>query len=317
MKKILRILGFLVLAIAILFAAGAAFIHFRGVPTYEAKSVPVNIVADSIHLARGEHLVALICADCHRGEGNKLSGKHMVDVPAMFGFVHSGNITRDKKYGAGRYTDGELMHFLRTGIKRDGSYSYVMTGFPRLSDEDLKSIVAYLRSDAPQLDPVSKPNPPCEPTFFTKFLTNTVFKPFPYPEKPIVAPPVTDKVAYGRYLVHGGVDCFNCHSANFSTNNAFEPEKSKGYLAGGNILIDPTDLREIPSANLTPHPTHGIGKWTEEEFAEAVRYGKRRGGGVLSAAMPKFTVMTDEEISAIYAFLRTVPAAGNAVARVK
>jgi hypothetical protein len=33
--------------------------------------------------------------------------------------------------------------------------------------------------------------------------------------------------------------------------------------------------------------------------------------------MPKFTVMTDEEISAIYAFLRTVPAAGNAVARVK
>lgn len=317
MKKVLRVLGFLILAVVLLVAGGAAFIHFRGVPTYEPREVQVSIPKDSTSLARGEHLVSLICAECHRGEGNKLSGKQMVDVPAFFGPVHSGNITRDKKYGAGRYTDGELVHFLRTGIKRDGKYSYIMTGFPHLSDEDLFSIVAYLRSDAPQLDPVSKPAQPCQPTFFTKFLTNTVFKPFPYPEKPIVAPPITDKVAYGRYLVHGGVDCYNCHSANFTTNNAFEPEKSKGYLAGGNILIDPTDLREITSANLTPHNEHGIGKWTEAEFADAVRYGKRRGGGSLSAAMPKFTVMTDEEIGAIYAFLRSVPASDHAVARVK
>ena len=317
MKKVFRVLGFLAFAVVLLVAAGAAFIQVRGIPTYQPKDVKITVKPDSTRMARGEHLVTLICAECHRGEGNKLIGKHMVDVPAMFGYMHSGNITRDKTHGAGRYTDGELIHFLRTGIKRDGSYSFVMAGFPRLSDEDLYSIVAYLRSDAPQLDPVAKSNPPCRPTFFTKFLANTVFKPFPYPEKPIVAPPVTDKVAYGRYLVHGGVDCYNCHSADFATNNAFVPEKSKGYLAGGTILIDPTDLREIPSANITPHPEHGIGKWTEAEFAEAVRFGKRRGGGSLSAAMPKFTVMTDEEISAIYAFLRTVPATDHAVARVK
>jgi mono/diheme cytochrome c family protein len=277
----------------------------------------VVVKSDSTRLARGEHLVSLICADCHRGEGNVLSGKHMIDVPAMFGYVYSGNLTRDKKHGAGRYTDGELVYFLRTGIKRDGAYSYLMSGFPRLSDEDLYSIIAYLRSDAPQLDPVSKANPACRPTFFTKFLTNTVFKPFPFPEKPIVAPPITNKVAYGRYLVHGGIDCYSCHSANFASNNPFEPEKSKGYLAGGNILIDPTDLREIPAANLTFHPVHGIGKWTEAEFAEAVRYGKRRGGGSLSAAMPKFTVLTDEEISAVYAFLKSVPVSDHVVVRVK
>jgi mono/diheme cytochrome c family protein len=317
MKKVFRVLGFLLLAVILLLASGAAFIHFRGVPTYPVKAIKVVVKPDSTRLARGEHLVSLICADCHRAEGNRLSGKHMVDVPAMFGYVHSGNMTRDKKYGAGRYTDGELVHFLRTGIKRDGSYSYIMSGFPRLSDEDIYSIVAYLRSDAPQFEAVSKPSTPCKPTFFTKFLTYTVFKPFPYPEKPIVAPPVTDKIAYGRYLVHGGVDCYSCHSANFASNNAFVPEKSKGYLAGGNILIDPTDLREIPSANLTQHPVHGIGKWTEAEFAEAVRYGKRRGGGSLSAAMPKLTVMTDEEISAVYAFLKTVPVSDHAVARVK
>lgn len=317
MKKVLRVLGFLVLAVVLLVAAGAAFIHFRGIPTYEPKSVQVTVPKDSASLARGEHLVTLICADCHRGEGNKLSGKAMLDIPKMFGFVHSGNITRDKKYGAGRYSDGELVHFLRTGIKRDGSYAYIMAGFPRLSDDDLLSIVTYLRSDAVQLDPVAKPVPPCRPTFFAKFLGNVAFKPFPYPEKPIVKPPITDKVAYGRYLVHGGVDCYSCHSANFSTNNNLEPEKSKGYLAGGNPLLDPTDLREIPSANLTPDEVNGIGKWTEAEFADAVRYGKRRGGGSLSPAMPKFTVMTDEEISAVYAFLKTVPASDHAVARVK
>lgn len=317
MKKVFRVLGFLVLAVVLLAAAGAAFIQFRGVPTYETKELKITVKPDSTRLARGEHLVTLICAECHRGEGNKLTGRHMVDVPELFGYVHSANITRDKTHGAGRYSDGELIYFLRTGIKRNGAYSFVMNGFPHLSDEDLYSIVAYLRSDAPQLDPVAKSNPPSRPSFFTKFLANTVFKPFPFPEKPIVAPPITDKVAYGRYLVHGGVDCYNCHSANFSTNNPLEPEKSQGYLAGGNTLIDPTDGREITSANLTPHPIHGIGKWTEAEFAEAVRFGKRRGGGSLSAAMPKFTVMTDEEISAIYAFLRTVPATDHAVARVK
>ena len=56
MKKVLRVLGFLILAIVLLIAAGAAFIHFRGVPSYEPREVQVNIPSDSTSLARGEHL---------------------------------------------------------------------------------------------------------------------------------------------------------------------------------------------------------------------------------------------------------------------
>ena len=139
-------------------------------------------------------------------------------------------------------------------------------------------------------------------------------EPLPYPEEEISAPPRTDEVAYGKYLVNGTMLCFMCHSASFETLDEVTPENSPGYLGGGNMVRNPQNRGEItPSANLTMHPKHGLGQWTEEQFAQAVRFGQKPDGKGLSSAMPKFSLLSDEDISAIWAYLQTVPVLENNV----
>jgi hypothetical protein len=151
----------------------------------------------------------------------------------MFGKMWSANITQHPTAGISEYTDGELSYLLRTGIKRDGSYAGPWMTFPLLSDEDLVSTIAFLRSDAPEVQPAETRQPPTELSFIGKMVFKLFLpKPFDYPSKPIVAPPPTDKVAYGRYLATGKWECYRCHSANFETNNDLDPGKIGGLLRG-------------------------------------------------------------------------------------
>lgn len=83
-----------------------------------------------------------------------------------------------------------------------------MPKFPHISDEDLYSIIAFLRSDNPLVQPSDSNPPPIVPSFLTKFLANTAFGPLPYPDEPIVAPDPGDKVAYGKYLATAKFDCY-------------------------------------------------------------------------------------------------------------
>ena len=80
-------------------------------------------------------------------------------------------------------------------------------------------------------------------------------------------PEVKDQLAYGKYVVHGLGDCFSCHSADFKTMNIMEPEKSVGYMGGGNQTLD-SDGKVVATANITMDPETGIGKWTEEQFVK-------------------------------------------------
>ena len=307
MKKVLKVLGILIGILVILGAAGAAYIHFNGIPTYEVKAVEIKVTPDSTMLAEGKRLATLVCNQCHMAPSGKLEGNLMADLPPQFGKAWSANITRDEQYGTGRYTDGELAYLLRTGIKRDGSYAPPwMPKFPHLSDYDLQSIIAYLRSDAPELEAVNKPQRPCEPTFFAKFLCYVAFKPLPYPTAAITAPPNEDKVAFGKYISTGKVECFGCHSPSFETMNVLEPEKTPGYFSGGNAMQN-LEGETILTRNLTPDPTTGIGGWTEEQFIKAVKYGQRDGKPALRYPMVPYAAMTDEEVAAIFAYLQTIP----------
>ncbi|MBK9105860.1 MAG: c-type cytochrome [Saprospiraceae bacterium] len=313
MKKVLKVLGMLIALAVLLLAAGAAYIHFDGIPTYEVKAPDLKVTADSTMVAEGKRLATMVCSKCHMASNGLLEGQHMKDLPAQFGKAWSANITRDPKYGTGRYTDGELAYLLRTGIKRDGSYAPPwMPKFPHLSDYDLHSVIAYLRSDAPELAPVAKAQPPSQPSFLAKFLAHVAFKPLPYPSGPIEAPPVTDKVAFGKYMSTGKVECFSCHSPSFETTNVMEPEKTPGYFSGGNGMPD-KEGTIIYTRNLTPDKTTGIGSWTEDQFIKAVRFGQRDGKPALRYPMEPFPAMTDEEASAIWAYLQTIPAISHDV----
>lgn len=311
MKTALRILLGLFAVIGMAIGAFTLFVYWSDIPTYKVEASNLFIEQDSSKMARGALLVNQICANCHRGKNGKLEGTEL--EPGLFGTVYAPNITNHPTFGIGQYTQGELAFLLRTGIKRNGQYAPpYMPKFPHMSDEDLYSIIVYLKSDARPVQASEKVHPQVEPAFTTKLLCRLVFKPLDYPGEVISAPPKSDRVAYGKYLATAVLECYTCHSEDFKTNNLLEPEKSPGYMGGGTLLLD-DDENPVPSSNITMHPSRGIGAWTEKQFVEAVRFGRRPDGSSVSTAMPKYTAFPDEDIAAIWAYLQTVPIVDNQI----
>ena len=316
MKRLLRFFGLALLALLGAAAVFAAYVAATGIPKYEPGRIRLDVAVTPERVARGRKYASMLCAGCHTDPvTGKLTGKELVDAPSEFGVIFSKNITRDPDKGIGRWTDGELAYLFRTGVDRTGQYLPPwMPKFPHLSEEDLESIIAFLKSDDPLVapEPVDPPGR-TRPSFLSKFLTHTVFKPLPYPLQRIEAPPAVDRVAYGRYLVFA-VGCWSCHSADFKRMNDLEPEKSAGYLGGGNAMKDQSG-RTVHTANLTADDATGIGRWSEAEFTRAVRTGVRPDRTVLGFPMVPMPELTPEETGAIYAYLRSVPRLVHAVPR--
>ena len=313
MKRLLKIAA-LILGIVLLLILGVAlYVNLSGIPSYEVEEITYELKMDSASIAEGARISSMLCAECHRGDDRKLSGKKIEDIDPVFGEIHSPNITNHPEHGIADYTPGELAYLLRTGIKRDGQYSPpYMVKLPLISDEDLNAIIAFLKSDHPQVQASDRESIPSKPSFMVKMLSRMVFKPYPYPSEPILPPDESNKLEFGKYLVTAKVGCFECHSADFKTNSQLEPETSVGFLAGGNKMLD-LDGNLVLSPNITPHKETGIGSWTLEEFEKAVKWGQGRDGNPLNYPMPVYTVLTAEEIEAIWTYLQSVPAISNEV----
>ena len=84
-----------------------------------------------------------------------------------------------------------------------------------------------------------------------------------------------------------------------------DPTKSKGYMGGGGKLKS-YDGKLVTAPNLTFHTT-GIGNWSEDDFKRAIKEGIGTDNNIITFPMPTFNDLSDHEISAIYAYLKTVP----------
>jgi len=315
-KRLLKIAFGIVVVLVLVVAGTLLYIDRSGLPRYPPGTIELKVDVTPERVEGGRRTVQLLCASCHLDNDTaSLAGKPMPDLPPQFGSAHSANITGDPETGIGAWTDGELAYLLRTGVKRDGQYAPPwMVKLPSMADEDLKDVIAFLRSDDPLVRPIKAKRPPSRPSLFSKVLCRLAFKPLPYPKAPIGSPDPSDKVAYGRYLVQGRAMCFPCHSADFAKIDDFVPERSAGYLGGGNAMPD-MNGRMVNTANITPDPETGIGKWSEDEFVRLLRFGVRPDLTVIVYPMVPFPELTDDDARAIYAYLRTVPPIKNAVSR--
>jgi len=316
LRKIARRAGILLAVLVAVVAALALYVDIDGIPRATPIDPGLRVEITPARVERGGLLAGMLCADCHQeGPDKPLTGRRLVDMPKEFGEVWSKNITQHPEHGIGRWTDGELAYFLRTGVRRDGQYVPPwMPKFPHLSDEDLASVIAFLRSSDPLVAASDRvPEGVTKPSLLSKALAHGVFGPLPYPTQPMIAPDRSDRVAYGRYLTFA-LDCFSCHSADFKTMNVMEPEKSGGYLGGGNAMID-GDGKTIFVPNITSDEETGIGRWSDAEFLRAVKQGVRPDGRVLHAPMAPRSLLADDDVAAIHAYLRTVPKIRNAVPR--
>lgn len=315
MRKFLRIALVLVVILVLTIGGSLLFINVRGIPTYDTEKKELEIEYTPERIRKGTKLASMLCKNCHLSqETGKFTGKFMSDAPPEFGKIYSKNITHDPVYGIGNWTDGELIYFLRTGLRSDGQYvPPYMPKLAHMSDEDLYSIIAFMRSGHNWVEADKREPEETQPSLLTKILCNFVFKPVPYPSAAIPEPDTTDMVALGKYIATSQIECFNCHSADFKTNNIMNPEKSVGFYGGGNIIYN-LEGEPVLSANITMDKETGIGNWTEEEFVRAVRFGQKT-NGTLKYPMNPFPELTEREVKSIYAYLQTVPPITNKVAQ--
>jgi mono/diheme cytochrome c family protein len=117
-------------------------------------------------------------------------------------------------------------------------------------------------------------------------------------------------LARGTYLMNGIVACGNCHTP--QTPQGPVPGKE---LAGGTPFREGFGVAYAP--NITPDPETGIGKWTDQQIITAIREGKRPDGTIIGPPMPVplYRDMSDEDVQAIVAYIRAVPAVVNKVAK--
>jgi cytochrome c2 len=318
MKKVLKVLLIIVLIMVVFVGIMAAYINFRSMPKYTAHPVELKIESTPARIEKGQKLASMLCKTCHYNPDTKrFTGKELIEAP-QFGKLYSANITQDPIAGIGKWTDGELVYFIRTGIhpKRNEYVPPYMPKLIHISDEDLYSVIAFLHSDNNWVKADNTRQPASNPSFLAKFLiTIGAFKPFEYPKKPIPGPDTTNQMEVGKYIALYQLECFTCHSKDFAKNDYYNPEKSLGFFAGGNQLHN-ADGVDLKSLNITMDEETGIGKWTEDEFVNAVRNGIVPGGKpALRAPMIPYSNLTEQEVKAIYAYLKTVPKINNKVER--
>lgn len=109
----------------------------------------------------------------------------------------------------------------------------------------------------------------------------------------------SEQVARGEYLALAG-NCASCHTVG-----------NQGFMAGG--LAFATPFGKIFSTNITPDAETGIGNWTAQQFVQSMRHGIRPDGEHLYPVFPytSFTRMSNEDIVAVYAYLKSIPAIRN------
>ncbi|HYF67561.1 MAG TPA: c-type cytochrome [Ohtaekwangia sp.] len=313
MKKILKVIS-IVIGIIVLAIAGLLSYVKIALPKAEAAA-DLKIDYTKERIDRGKYLAhsVMICMDCHSkrdyakfaapmvpgtlGSGGELFGKTM-GFPGDF---YAPNLT---PYHLKDWTDGELLRAITTGVSKDGRALFPVMpyhSYGATDKEDIYSVIAYIRT----LEPIENEVPASVAAFPMNFIINTLPKEAVFSEKP----KPEELVAYGKYLVTSAA-CGDCHT-----------KRDKGapvmdlYLAGGFEFHFP-DGSVVRSLNITPDKETGIGTWTEEQFIKRFKFYADSSfvahdlkPGDFKTVMPWtfYGTMKDEDLKAIYAYLRSVP----------
>ena len=289
-RRIGVVLGVLVVVVAL----GAASVYAMSQSKLTAKYAvpdesPLTAPADPAVLARGEHVARAIgkCVECHATD---LGGGTVIDAPPI-GHVEATNLTTGKGGVLALYDDAALERAIRHGVGHDGRNLLIMPSdeYHNLSDEDVAAVIAYIRAQPP----VDREHRAASVGPVIRVLW-AAGKAYPATAERIAhdAPhrkstPVGNTEEAGKYIAANG--CSGCHGQTYS---------------GGPIPGAPPEWK--PAANITPT---GIGAYSLADFTRLLRDGVRPSGVAVDTLMPvrATRLMTDEEIEAVYKFLRTVP----------
>ncbi len=322
MKKIFKVLAYLLGVIVLLVVVGAAFVNFTFPKVSPAPELTIDHSPDRV--ARGAYLAnhVTVCVDCHSvrdfsqfsgpiTEGTVGSGGDRFDQSmGLPGVFYAKNITPT---GISDYTDGELFRLITTGVTNEGRpmfplmpYSY----YGKMDPEDIYDIISYIRT----LQPIDKEVPDSKPDF----PINIILKTIPKDGVPEKKPSETDQVAYGKYLTNAAA-CMECHTP-IDAQGALMPGKE---FEGGRGFTFP-DGSVVRTANITQDKQSGIGAWTEDMFVGRFKQYLDSGyhlpkiqPGEFNSVMPwvMYAGMEESDLKAIYAYLKTISPIPNQVVK--
>lgn len=318
MKKIFKIVKILLAVVVVLGVSG--YIYFNNVYPQQIEVENLQIERTPERIERGKYIFNHVaaCVDCHsERDFSKLSGPVKPGTEGkggdkfdeefgLPGTFYAKNITPYKLEG---WTDGEILRAITEGISKDGSalfpiMPYLVYG--NMDREDIYSVIAYIRT----LPAIVNDPPKSKPNFPISMIMKTIPQKNNFKKKP----DPSNTVEYGKYLVELA-SCSDCHTP----SEDGKPIDGK-YLAGG-IEINLPGNTVVRSHNLTPDET-GIGMWTKEQFIKRFKQGLDPAyhntpyvPGQFQTVMPwsVYGGMTEQDLGAIYDYLRTVPAVKNQV----
>jgi len=316
MKTFFKVVGIVLLVVIALAAIGVSYLALRKPAQRPASAEKIEATPE--RLARGKYLVhhVSICFDCHSERTNAFALPFKPGREGVGGFIWdrkigfpgtlaAANLTPDAETGLGQWTDGEILRAIREGVDRNGDALFPIMPYGHyrhLSDDDAKAIVAYLRTIAPRKYAKPKKALDVPLNFVEKFVPQPIEKPVPPPDK-------RNEVGYGKYLATIAA-CNDCHTPKDDKGNPLP-----GMEFAGGFEMKTPEFRVVTS-NITPHPSTYMGTATREQFIARFRaftgYAEENAP---QAAKGKNTIMpwiaysgmTDEDLGAVWAYLRTIP----------
>ena len=319
MKRFIRIILYTILVIVGLAGAGVLYFFLKYPDVDPPSMLTIERTLDRVE--RGKYLVTHVsgCLDCHstrdwkyfaapiipgtEGKGGEVFDENF-GIP---GKLFARNIT---PAGIGTMTDGELLRVLTSGVDRNGKVLFPLmpySNFNEMSEEDLYSIIAYIRTLQPIENSVS--------TSQVNFPVNLIIRTVPTKHQPHPEPNRNNQYEYGKYLVMNAGVCGDCHTPQVKGKTI------KGMdFSGGMEFRTPFGM--IRSANITPDEETGIGMWTKEIFINRFKeFASPKSSSMSPDSMNYYTIMpwtsfsgmTEEDLGAIYSHLRTLTPVGHKV----
>ena len=264
--------------------------------------LPIAARADDA-VSRGKYLVyAGDCVACHTAPGGQaLAGGVVLNTP--FGQMATPNITPDRATGIGTWTDDQFYRLFHEGIGQHGEYIY--PGFPypwftKVTRDDVLAIKAYLFT----LPAVNAPKKPNHLMFPLNIRSSVAGWNMLYFKAGEFQPDAGKSAEWNRgaYLVEGLGHCSDCHTPK---NFAQAPVASRAYAGGVN------DNWYAP--NISSDQKNGIGGWSDAELVNYLKTGVSATKGVVLGPMAQtihdsLAHLTDADVHAMVAYLKTVPA---------
>jgi len=313
-KKILFTV-LILLIIIIISIVGFVYLSYDKNYNTEYPVADLNVASDSLMIEKGRYLATgpAHCVDCHipielvlENEGQNelpMSGGFGIEIPP--GKFYAPNLTPDLDTGIGKYNDGEIYRMLRYNIRPDGRACIDFMPFINMVDEDIYSIIAYLRSQ----EKVKNKMPERELSFLGKLLFAFGAIAPGVPDEPILKNIEKDISAeYGKYLAYAVTNCRGCHTERDLKSGKFIGEDYAGGMTFGPDTF--TKGWVFVSPNLTPDKKTGImTDWDEDTFIARINAGRV----YETSPMPwgAFQRIDENDLKAIYSFLKTLKPVNN------